>query len=115
MDHGGGLIVLRIIDPFVFDSGTYTCVVRSAFGTCNSRCTVVISEMVDVRHEDDTMPVFLKQPVPVVALHGSVVSFCAKVWPAHTQVKWSICEREMKETTRGILVRIDWPHFLERV
>lgn len=52
------------------------------------------------------MPIFAKHPVPVVALHGSVVSFCAKVLPVYTQVKWSICGREMNESTRGILVSI---------
>ncbi len=40
----------------------------------------------------------------VVAAHGTVVSFCARVSPVHAKVKWSICGRVASEDTRGIQV-----------
>lgn len=105
------MLALRIIDPFVYDSGTYTCVVKSSYGSCTTNGTLEIVELGQTKTiEDDKMPIFAKHPVPVVALHGSVVSFCAKVWPVYTQVKWSICGREMNESTRGILVSNTYIH-----
>lgn len=103
IDHGDGLISLRITDPFVFDSGRYTCVVRSDYGKCETSCNVIVTE-VSEQEELDLRPVFIKSPQPVVAAYGAVVSFCARVTPVHATVKWSICGRSLTEDTRGILV-----------
>lgn len=50
------------------------------------------------------IPKFYKYPVSVAALYGSVVSFCAQVYPPETKVKWSICGRDVTDNARGILV-----------
>ncbi|KAJ6643194.1 Myosin light chain kinase, smooth muscle [Pseudolycoriella hygida] len=103
IDHGEGLICLRILDPFVFDSGTYTCSVQSDYGKCETSCEVHISE-VSQQDELEMKPVFIKSPQAVVAAYGSVVSFCARVSPVYAKVRWSICGRNVTEDTRGILV-----------
>lgn len=103
IDHGDGLIALRILDPFVYDSGRYTCTVRSDYGKCETSCDVSIYE-VSEQEEFETKPVFIKSPQTVAAAHGTVVSFCARVSPVYAKVKWSICGRSVAEDTRGILV-----------
>lgn len=104
IDHGEGVIALRILDPFVYDSGRYTCTVRSDYGKCETSCNVSIYEVLE-RDEFETKPVFIKPPQMVVAAYGTVVSFCARVSPVHAKVKWSVCGRVLTEDTRGILVR----------
>lgn len=105
IDHGEGMISLRILDPFVFDSGRYTCIVRSDYGKCETSCDVVISE-VSEQDEFEMKPVFIKSPQTVVAAYGTVVSFCARVSPVHAKVQWSVCGRALTEDTRGILVSL---------
>lgn len=103
IDHGNGLICLRILDPFIGDSGEYSCCVVTDHGTCATSTKVTIS---DAMHEPFRMPVFEKHPVPIAANYGAVVSFCAKVLPLDAQVKWSICGREVAENVRGIMVSV---------
>lgn len=105
IDHGEGMICLRILDPFVYDSGRYTCIVRSDYGKCETSCDVVISEVLE-QDELEMKPVFIKSPQTVVAAYGTVVSFCARVSPVHAKVEWSVCGRVLTENTRGILVSL---------
>lgn len=92
------------MDPSAIDSGSYTCMVASEYGCCTTTTDVVISEANEVLRE--TIPIFLKELVPVVAMHGSVVSFCARVSPITSKVKWFICGREITENSRGTIVSI---------
>lgn len=102
IDHGDGLITLRIMNPLSIDSGSYTCMVASEFGCCTTTADVTISETSNVLRE--TIPTFVKELVPAVAMHGSVVSFCARVSPITSKVKWFICGREITENSRGTIV-----------
>lgn len=76
--------------------------VASEFGCCSTSCEVTIKEAEEVVRE--TIPTFIDEPVPVVAMHGSVVSFCARVLPATSKVKWIVCGREITESSRGTIV-----------
>lgn len=76
--------------------------VASEYGCCSTSCEVTIKEAEEVMR--DTIPTFIDEPVPVVAMHGSVVSFCARVSPASSKVKWFISGREITESSRGTIV-----------
>lgn len=102
IDHGDGLIALRILNPLQIYSGFYTCMVASEYGCCSTSCEVTIKEAGEVMR--DTIPTFIDEPVPVVAMHGSVVSFCARVLPTTSKVKWFISGREITESSRGTIV-----------
>lgn len=102
IDHGDGLITLRLLEPLAIDSGIYTCIVTSEYGCCTTSNEVAIVEEPDPVRE--IVPEFVKELVPAVAMHGSVVSFCARVTPVTSKVKWFICGREINENTRGIMV-----------
>lgn len=90
------------MDPVSTDSGIYTCIVASEYGCCTTSTQIKITEVQEAVRE--IVPVFIKEPVPVVAMHGSVVSFCARVTPVTSKTKWFICGRKITETTRGIVV-----------
>lgn len=102
IDHGDGLIALRILNPLAINSGFYTCMVASEFGCCSTSCEVTIEEAEEFMRE--IIPAFIEEPVPVVAMHGSVVSFCARVSPATSKFKWFLCGREITENSRGTIV-----------
>lgn len=102
IDHGDGLIALRVLNPLAIDSGFYTCMVASEYGCCSTACEILIKEAVEVMRE--TIPTLIDEPVPVVAMHGSVVSFCARVSPISSKVKWFVCGREITESSRGTIV-----------
>lgn len=102
IDHGDGLIALRVLNPLAIDSGFYTCMVASEYGCCSTSCEVTIKEAKEVVRE--TIPTFIDEPVPVVAMHGSVVSFCGRVSPISSKVKWFVCGREITESSRGTIV-----------
>lgn len=84
------------------DSGCFTCMVASEYGCCSTSCEVQINQAAEV--DRDIVPVFIEEPVPVIAMHGSVVSFCARVSPIATKVKWFICGREITESSRATIV-----------
>lgn len=104
IDHGDGLIALRVLNPLAVDSGFYTCMVASEYGCCSTSCEVIIKEAKEVVRE--IIPTFIEEPVPVVAMLGSVVSFCTRVAPVASKVKWFVCGREITESSRGTIVSI---------
>lgn len=106
IDHGDGLIVLRICNLLKRNSGSYTCMIASEYGCCSTSCEVKVSEQNELFTE--TLPKFTKNPVPVVAMHGSVVSFRARIEPIESKVKWFICGREITENSRGAIVCVQW-------
>lgn len=93
---------LRIRDPFVFDSGRYTCIVSTAAGECTTDCTVEVEETNEFLSE--VIPSFMKLPLPSVALHGNSASFCTRVSPVDSDVIWSICGREITNDMKDFAV-----------
>lgn len=107
IDHGEGLLALRIHDPFCLDTGAFSCVIRTTNSSCQTDTQLEVTEITTVGKIDDDSKdrlEFVKLPLPVVALQGSVVSFAANVLPLDAIVSWSISGREVNEATRGILV-----------
>lgn len=102
VDHGNGLITLRVLDPLSIDSGIYTCVITSEYGCC------VTSGEVNIIDSEETLPIvapeFMKTPISTVAMHGSTVAYCTRVSPVTSKVKWFVCGREITENSRGFLV-----------
>lgn len=76
--------------------------IASEYGCCTTSCEIIIREANEVIRE--SIPTFIKEPVPVVAMNGSAVSFCARVSPISSKMKWFICGREITENTRGTIV-----------
>ncbi|XP_055613589.1 myosin light chain kinase, smooth muscle-like [Uranotaenia lowii] len=87
-DHGNGIISLLISDPFINDSGIYTCIVSSANGQCSSSCTVKVYEADPTTAW--TIPEIIMNPRSVVTVDGSSVSLRALVKPANCPVQWFI-------------------------
>lgn len=104
IDHGDGVLTLRIQDPFVFDSGNYLCLVTSTAGDCRTECNVEINETYG--NIDDLIPEFIKVPSATIALPGSTASFCTRVSPIDSDVTWSVCGREITSDLKGFSVRI---------
>lgn len=104
IDHGDGVLTLRIQDPFVFDSGNYLCLVTSTAGDCRTECNVEINE--SYGNIDELIPEFMKFPSATIALPGSTASFCTRVSPIDSDIIWSVCGREITSDLKGFSVRI---------
>lgn len=96
---------MRIQDPFVFDSGRYSCTIITSAGDCETWCNVEVEENYD--NLLDVIPEFVKLPLPTVALHGSTASFCARVTPVDSDVIWSICGREITNDKKDFTVSLN--------
>ncbi|XP_059620294.1 muscle M-line assembly protein unc-89-like, partial [Phlebotomus argentipes] len=97
IDHGDGLLVLSIADPFVPDSGVYKCVITSPAGECESSCPVIVTECT---HEssgvsEQPRPLFSKPPLPVVSHPGAEVAFSARISPPQSRISWYLNGREI--------------------
>lgn len=88
IDHGRGVISLRIVDPFVLDSGTYECIIASAGVTCRTQSRVKIMETDCV---SKSIPQIMMYPQSYVAEQGSVVIICAHIVPLNCEIKWKVC------------------------
>lgn len=104
IDHGDGLLALRITNPIYTDSSIYTCVIASEYGCCTTSCEVNIRAAHDMIREP--IPTFIIETEPAVAMVGSNVSFCSKFAPISARSKWFVCGREINENTRGTIVSL---------
>lgn len=102
IDHGNGELALRIQDPFVFDSGRYSCIITTPTGDCTTYCDVEIEETFN--NLSDVIPEFTKLPLPAIALHGNSTSFCTRVTPVDSDVIWSVCGREITDDVKDYAV-----------
>uniref|UniRef100_W8AQC6 Myosin light chain kinase, smooth muscle n=1 Tax=Ceratitis capitata TaxID=7213 RepID=W8AQC6_CERCA len=101
IDHGNGVICLRINDAFDLDSGEYACEVRTAAGlTCTTACQLSVIETDDEclssPAEHDCQPILLKSPLPVLTNAGAAeAAFCARVYPPDANVQWFVGGHEI--------------------
>lgn len=103
IDHGKGLLTLRIIQPTIKDSGRYMCKVTSVAGSCLTSSVVRIVPN-SQNQCGKRAPMILMAPDDVTASTGSVVSFTVRVTDEVSDLKWLICGREVTNSDRGILV-----------
>ncbi|XP_014087258.3 myosin light chain kinase, smooth muscle isoform X2 [Bactrocera oleae] len=91
IDHGNGVLCLRINDVFDLDSGEYTCEVRTASGlTCSTACRLTVDGGAE------SAPILLKSPLPVLTnVNADEVVFCARVHPPEASVRWFVAGREI--------------------
>ncbi|XP_055839411.1 myosin light chain kinase, smooth muscle-like isoform X1 [Episyrphus balteatus] len=105
IDHGNGIICLRIQDTFDLDTGLYKCTVTSTYGTCSTRCELQVDDRhpAAVSHDDVDRSglAILKNPLPVLGMEGMITSFCAKVYPPNSQTSWTICGRDVTIDSRN--------------
>lgn len=99
IDHGDGVLTLRIQDPFTLDSGKYSCIISTLAGDVSSECEVEIEELYDANIYD-VIPEFVKVPLPAISLLGGSTSFCSRVTPIDSNVVWSLCGREISEDVK---------------
>lgn len=102
IDHGNGCLALRIQDPFIFDSGRYTCIVSTLAGDCSTDCVIDVEETNELLSE--VMPNFIKPPLPSVVLHGNSATFCTRVTPVDSDVIWSVCGHEITNDMKDYVV-----------
>jgi hypothetical protein len=96
-------LTLRIHDPFTLDSGKYSCIISTLEGECSTECDVEIEELNDDANLWDVIPEFVKLPLPAIAVNGPV-TFCSRITPIDSDVKWSICGREINANEKGFAV-----------
>lgn len=102
LDHGEGLIALRVFDPLSVDSGIYTCMIASEYGCCVTSAEITIEDLEE--ELSIVAPEFIKSPYPTVAMCGSSTAYCARVSPVTSKTKWFVCGREITENSRGYTV-----------
>lgn len=103
IDHGSGVIALRFTDPFVLDSGKYTCVVQTDDGVrVESSCAMEVVEKTEGRNE---RPEFVKPPNPVYTRSGSDVTFGCRITPVEAEVQWLVNGVVMTNELDGVAVR----------
>lgn len=102
IDHGNGTLTLRIQDPFVFDSGCYSCIVSTREGDCTTQCIVDVEETFG--NIFDVMPELIKPPLPVIAFQSGKASFCTRITPVDSEVTWNVCGREISVDAKDIAV-----------
>lgn len=97
IDHGNGVLCLRIHDAFDIDSGVYACVVTTASGfTCSTKGELSVLEEVTGSNDGESV-VLLKSPLPVIAMYSAPATFCAKVHPRDADVNWFVCGRSVSD------------------
>lgn len=102
IDHGNGTLTLRIQDPFVFDSGCYSCIVSTREGDCTTQCIVDVEETFG--NIFDIMPELIKPPLPAIAFHSGKASFCTRITPVDSEVIWNVCGREISVDAKDVAV-----------
>ena len=103
IDHGKGVLTLRIEDPFTLDSGVYKCVISTLFGDVSSECEVEIEEFYD-GNIFDIVPEFVKTPLPTISFLNGSASFCCRVTPIDSNVVWSICGKDVSDDRKEFKV-----------
>lgn len=109
IDYGSGIIALRLSDPFVLDSGNYTCVIKATSGGAQveSNCTLAVIER-NINDMESTnqskRPEFIKLPLPVFTRSGSDVSFVCRVEPSDAELMWVVNGRAVNNETNGVAV-----------
>lgn len=103
IDHGDGLLALRIANPVSQDSGSYTCNIASEYGCCTTTCEIIINNAT-CKLSQESMPTFIEEPLPVVTTHGTSLSFHVRTSPDSAITKWFICGREITESAIAKIV-----------
>lgn len=79
--------------------------VQTSQGKCHTSGLVTVTEIIGGNRNDDNLaPIFVKHPVPVVAILKSTASFCARILPVTAEVTWSVCGRPVTEAMPEIVV-----------
>lgn len=111
IDHGSGMIGLRFVDPFLLDSGNYTCIVKNDMGDsveCSCELTVREKEASDEKLDGlNERPEFVKLPQPVFTRSGSDVTLACRVQPEEAELSWIVNGREMNNEMEGVAVSWD--------
>lgn len=76
IDHGNGVLALKISDPFALDSGVYSCLITSVYGECETSSNILISE--ECMNNICEIPIVKESPLPIVEYQDKHVSFTAK-------------------------------------
>lgn len=103
---------MRVKDPFMFDSGRYSCTILTPAGECTTQCDVEIEE--SYNNLFDALPEFVKPPLPTVALHGNCASFCTRITPVDSDVTWIVCGREITGNMKDFAVRFNMSDSIRR-
>lgn len=113
IDHGNGLLSLRIYHAIEKDAGLYSCRI---FVDGMAECVCLTSTELQIspraRRADSSRQevCFLKTPLPVIADIEETVTFCARVHPANAISRWFLCGHEIDENDSDqFSVRIRFP------
>ncbi|XP_052246464.1 muscle M-line assembly protein unc-89-like isoform X4 [Dreissena polymorpha] len=93
-----GKAKLEIIEVFIDDFGTYSCLLKNANGEHKSSCQVTVKEC---KSQDDVFPVFLKKPETQIADERETVIFeCEVIGSPKPEISWFSNKVKVTEGTR---------------
>lgn len=97
IDHGNGLLCLRIYNAINSNEGVYSCHIYAAENTESVCFTSTKLQVVPKERNNKYEISFLKTPLPVIADIDETVTFCARVYPTNAPTKWFLCGHEIDQ------------------
>jgi hypothetical protein len=97
------LLTLRIHDPFIHDSGTYSCEIITPFGNCSTECQLVIEEMENSLR--NLIPKIKLSPVESVIQEGDSAMFYSQAENSNSvNVTWFLAGQQISSIDNKIKV-----------
>ncbi|XP_058057771.1 myosin light chain kinase, smooth muscle-like [Anopheles bellator] len=127
IDHGNGMLGLRLKDPFLDDAGLYECTIETATQQLTATCYLDVLEQEQPSSESatengsidlpDTAAAaadFVRYPLSQIAVEGDNVEYCACVHPPDAPLRWYVRGAEVTSGTKGFSIesRDDGEHIL---
>lgn len=104
IDHGNGVLCLRLSDPFLLDSGSYTCVITNESGDqIQTSCTLSVTETV-LTSVKNARPEFIKLPQAVFTRSGADITIECRIEPADSDLVWIVNGHTMTNELDGVAV-----------
>lgn len=105
IDHGHGVVGLRLTDPFLVDFGYYKCIVKNVNGDqVESGCEFSVIEKECEKSELNVRPEFENFPQPVFIRSGSDVTYACRVQPRDAELTWIVNGLVMTNELEGVAV-----------
>lgn len=110
IDHGNGLLALRILDPFCIDSGLYSCLITSIYGETETSARLVVSE--ECMDNYNEIPILMELSSPVIEYQNKHVSFSAKFLTSdNSKIFWNVGGINVTPSCSNFMVR--FLHFIQ--
>ncbi|XP_035780227.1 myosin light chain kinase, smooth muscle-like isoform X1 [Anopheles albimanus] len=112
IDHGNGVLGLRLKDPFLDDAGLYECIIETGKQQLTATCYLDVLELepepAENGHPSQCTVMaagFLRFPLSQIALEGDNVELYACIQPtADIRLRWYVRGTEITSATKGFSI-----------